>query len=112
MKMKNIYQKLEGRELEFAAYVAEAVSGQEPTTWLSLIEDDVRFNEMSLEEVKGFIKQLNDLIGDVYTILHAWNRYHPCFKVHESWREGSIDIYRKLCDNNTISDKFDLLKGK
>ncbi len=112
MNMKNIYQKLEGKELEFAAYVAETVSGEEPTTWISFIEGDEKFNKMSLEEAKKYVRELNSLLGNVYTILHAWNNDHTCYEFHESWRERSVDIYRKLCDNNIISDKFDLLKEK
>jgi len=108
--MDKIYKKLESKELEFAAYLAEVVSSEEPTTWISLIEDDEKFNQISLEEAKEFIKQLNNLLGQVYEILHSWDKKHSCYKHHELWRERSIDLYKKLCDNDIISDKFGLLE--
>jgi len=110
--MEKVIQKLKGRELEFSAFLAEVVSGLDPTTWVSFIEGDEKFNQMSLEEAKKFIKQLNALLSDTYTILHAWNKNHSCYKVHESGRERSIDIYKELCNCRVILDRFDLLDGE
>lgn len=109
MSMKNIYQKLEGKELEFAVYVAEAVSGEEPAVWISFIQDTDKFSKMDIEESKQYLLQLNDLLSKTYGVLHSWNKSNTCYQYHEDWRIKSIDIYRKLCKHTVISDKFDLL---
>ena len=109
INMETIYKKLEGKETQFASCVAEALTMGNIVEELSYINGMDRWSTISKDESLEYLKQVTNVTGEIYRVLHAWDKSKSCYKVHESWRQESIDIYAKLCKYNVISDEYKLL---
>jgi hypothetical protein len=107
-------ERLKGREAEFALLLVERIVSQE------IFEDleytygvhPERLEEADADYLRKKLEQLYNCVSPLYTITHSMNKAHSCHHVHDPWRDGAIDEYKKLIDMGFINDSFNLFGDK
>ena len=97
-------RKIKGREIEFGAYVAEAIVMDQQ---IEDIEFDIakdRLDKYSKEQLLEKLKYLNKMITNAYTCLHSWNK--TCHGDHKEWQDYSIKQYKAFVKAGIIGDRF------